>query len=82
MELLNGILSKENLRAAYEQVVRNQGSAGVDGIRTDDLKPYLQVHCDRLKEALETVTYQPQAVLGVKIPKRNGGERIWVHRRY
>jgi len=76
MDLLNRILSKENLRAAYEQVVRNKGSAGVDSIRIDDLKPYLQEHWDRLKEELETGTYQPQAVLGVKIPKRNGGERL------
>lgn len=76
MELLNNILSKENLRAAYEQVVRNKGSAGVDGIRTDDLKPYLQEHWSRLKEELETGTYQPKAVLGVKIPKRKGGERL------
>ena len=76
MDLLTRILSKENLRAAYEQVVRNKGSAGVDGIRIDDLKPFLQDHWDRLKDALEAGTYQPKAVLGVKIPKRNGGERL------
>ena len=76
MDLLARILSKENLRAAYEQVVRNKGSAGVDGIRIDDLKPFLQDHWDRLKDALEAGTYQPKAVLGVKIPKRNGGERL------
>ena len=76
MDLLTRILSKENLRAAYEQVVRNKGSAGVDGIRIDDLKPFLQDHWDRLKDALEAGIYQPNAVLGVKIPKRNGGERL------
>jgi RNA-directed DNA polymerase len=76
MELFNTILNKENLRTAYEQVVRNKGSAGVDGIGIDDLKPYLQEHWGRLKEALEAGTYQPKAVLGVKIPKRNGGERL------
>jgi len=76
MELLNRILSKENLKAAYEQVVRNKGSSGVDGIRIDDLKPFLQDHWERLKEELEAGTYQPNAVLGVKIPKRNGGERL------
>jgi RNA-directed DNA polymerase len=76
MELLNRILSKENLRTAYEQVVRNKGSAGVDGIKIDDLKPYLQEHWANMKVELETGTYQPQAVLGVKIPKRNGGERL------
>jgi len=76
MELLNRILSKENLRSAYERVVRNKGSAGVDGIKIDDLKPYLHEHWDRLKEELVAGIYQPQAVMGVKIPKRNGGERL------
>ena len=38
MELLNRILRKENLRAAYENVVRNKGSAGVDGIGIDAIK--------------------------------------------
>lgn len=75
MDLLNRILSKENLKAAYKQVVRNKGSAGVDDIRIDDLKPYLQEHWGRLKEELEAGSYQPKAVLGVKIPKRHGGER-------
>ncbi len=76
MDLLNRILNKENLIAAYEQVVRNKGSAGVDGIRIDDLKPHLQEHWDRLKEELKAGIYQPLAILGVKIPKRNGGERL------
>jgi group II intron reverse transcriptase/maturase len=76
MELLNRILRRENLSAAYEQVVRNKGSAGVDGIRTDDLKAYLQEHWVRMKVELETGNYQHQAILGVKIPKRNGGERL------
>ena len=76
MELLNRILSRESLKAAYEQVVRNKGSSGVDGINIEDLKPYLQEHWDRLKEELEAGIYQPQAILGAKIPKRNGGERL------
>lgn len=70
------ILSKENLKAAYEQVVRNKGSSGVDDIEIDGLKLYLQEHWGRLKEELKTGNYQPKAILGVKIPKRNGGERL------
>jgi RNA-directed DNA polymerase len=75
MGLLNRILSKENLKRAYEQVVHNKGSSGVDNIGIDALKPYLQEHWGMLKEELETGTYQPKAVLGIKIPKRSGGER-------
>jgi len=76
MDLLNRILSRENLKTAYEQVVRNKGSSGVDGIGIDDLKPHLQEHWVSLKGKLGTGNYQPNAILGVKIPKRNGGERL------
>ncbi len=76
MELLNSILRRENLSTAYENVVRNKGSGGVDGIETDDLKPFLQEHWTRLKEELISGHYQPKAILGISIPKRNGGERL------
>lgn len=76
MELLHSILRKENLRAAYESVVRNKGSAGVDGIGTDALKSYLQANWSRLKQELESGHYFPQAVLGITIPKRHGGKRL------
>jgi hypothetical protein len=76
MGLIDRILSKENLRLAYQQVVSNKGSAGVDGIGTEALKPYLGEHWARLKEELQAGRYQPGAVLGVKIPKRHGGERL------
>ena len=36
--LMEQILSKENLNAAYLQVVRNDGAAGVDGMEYTDLK--------------------------------------------
>jgi len=61
---------------AYQQVLSNKGSSGVDGIRTDALKSYLGEHWERLKEELQAGTYQPAAVLGVNIPKRHGGDRL------
>ena len=76
MELLNSILRKENLKAAYENVVRNKGSAGVDRVSTDDLKAHLQEHWSTLKEELIKGRYQPKAILGISIPKRGGGERL------
>lgn len=32
MELLEKVLSVENLNKAYEQVYRNKGASGVDGV--------------------------------------------------
>jgi len=66
MELLNRILRKENLREAYENVVRNKGSSGIDGIGIDDLKPHLQEHWSGLKEELVSGNYQPKAILGIQ----------------
>jgi RNA-directed DNA polymerase len=74
--MLKRVLSRTNLKVAYENVIRNKGSCGVDGITTNDLKGYLQQHWPRLKEELESGQYQPKAILGVFIPKRSGGERL------
>jgi len=76
MELLNKILRKENLRTAYENVVRNKGSCGVDGMGVEALKPFLQENWTRIKEDIINSTYRPQAILGIEIPKRSGGKRL------
>ena len=74
--MLNRILRKGNLKTAYENVIRNKGSSGVDGIGINDLKPWLQEHWTKLKEELVNGQYYPKAVLGISIPKRSGGERL------
>jgi group II intron reverse transcriptase/maturase len=76
MELLNKILRKENLHTAYENVIRNKGSCGVDGIGTEALKSFLQENWTRLKEELINSTYHPQAILGIEIPKGSGSKRL------
>ena len=73
--LMDAILRSSNLHRAYEQVVSNRGSAGVDGMNVDELKDYLKDHFDDLKQALKEGVYTPQLVLGVEIPKGNGGVR-------
>jgi len=76
MDVLHQILRKENLSYAFKHVLSNKGSAGVDGIGTDQLKDHLQLHWPKVRESIEYGRYQPQAILGVSIPKRNGGARI------
>ena len=39
--LMEQILSKDNLNAAYLQVVRNKGAAGIDGMTVEELGAYL-----------------------------------------
>lgn len=76
MELLNKILDYSNIDKAYKQVVANKGSKGVDGVTTVQLQEYMQVNWDRIKREITNGHYQPQAVLGVEIPKTGGGKRL------
>ena len=39
--LMERILSRDNLNAAYLQVVRNKGVAGIDGMIVEELGGYL-----------------------------------------
>ena len=40
--LMEQILSKENLNQAYLQVVRNKGAEGIDGMKYTELKEHLE----------------------------------------
>ena len=70
------VVSKENMTLAYNQVLRNKGSAGVDNRSVDDLLPYLKQHWNTIKHQTETGSYQPDPILGVEIPKSNGKKRL------
>ena len=76
MELLNKVLDYSNIEKAYKQVVGNKGSKGVDGVTTAQLQDYMQENWSRIKQEITTGYYQPQAVLGVEIPKTSGGKRL------
>ena len=73
--LLEQILSPANLNAAYLQVVRNKGAAGVDRMSCDRLLGYLMEHKDELTESIRHRTYRPNPVRRVEIPKDNGKKR-------
>ena len=74
--LMDIILSRPNLLSAYKQVVSNKGSAGIDGMKCEDLMGYLRTDWDRIRAELKNGSYIPQAVKGVEIPKPSGGKRL------
>ena len=74
--LLEQIISKSNMRQAYERVVANKGAAGVDGIGFLDFTNEIRVKWLLIKIQLEKGEYRPMAVKRVKIPKANGGVRL------
>ena len=73
--LMEQVLSKDNLNAAYLQVVRNKGAAGVDGMTVEELGAYLSENGESIREKLRTRKYKPQPVRRVEIPKPEGGTR-------
>lgn len=64
------------MKTAYDRVVGNKGSAGVDGMEVSDLKPYLNKHWQGIKAMILSGSYRPQAVKGVEIDKPKGGKRL------
>lgn len=74
-QLLDTILSRENMLEAYNQVKANKGSAGVDGITMNEIDSYLRQNWRPPKELIKQRKYKPQPVLRVEIPKPNGGVR-------
>jgi group II intron reverse transcriptase/maturase len=74
--LLEKVIDRNNLNLAYKRVKRNGGSHGVDGMKVEELLPYLRQHGDRLKRDLLEGKYRPQPVRRVEIPKPDGGVRL------
>lgn len=72
---MDAVVARSNLWQAYERVMRNKGAAGVDGLRVDEFKAWLQQHWPSVKAALLAGDYMPAAIRKVEIPKPNGGVR-------
>jgi len=70
--LMEQVVRRENMLAAYKRVVRNGGAPGVDGLSVDDLWGYCQKHWARVREELLGGTFCPQPVRQVEIPKPGG----------
>ena len=75
MELIDRILSDENIEAAIHAVKSNRGAAGIDKMTVDALEGYFAMHGEEIKEQIRAKKYQPQPVRRVYIPKANGKQR-------
>lgn len=75
MVTLENIINERNLLSACEQVMRNDGAAGVDGMPAKELYHYLVHHWQELQKKVMEGSYRPEAVRRVEIPKPNGGVR-------
>ena len=75
MELLEKILTKDNLNKAYQKVYQNKGASGVDGISVYEIKEYIQNNSDEILNQIRNRKYKPQPVKRVQILKDNGKKK-------
>jgi RNA-directed DNA polymerase len=72
---MEAVVERSNLMKALEQVQRNKGAPGVDGMTIGKLAPYLKEHWPAIRAQLLEGSYKPQPVRRVEIPKASGGTR-------
>ena len=75
MRLINQILSKDNLRAAWEEVAANKGAPGVDRVSIKRWKRNWEERLDALAAAVRTNQYRAGKLRRFSIPKKDGTRR-------
>jgi retron-type reverse transcriptase len=74
--LYDKVCSEMVVRTAFEQVRRNRGAAGVDGITVESIEASgVERFLAELREELRQETYRPMPVRRVYIPKGDGKQR-------
>ena len=76
-DLMERVLTPENLRKAWHQVKANHGAPGVDGMIIEDFPACAREHWASIRQTRRDETYQPAPVRRTEIPKRHGqGKRL------
>ena len=75
MELIEVILSDENLKEAIKRVKSNKGVPGIDKMTVNEIDRYFEENKETIKSSILEKKYKPQAVKRVYIPKPNGKKR-------
>jgi RNA-directed DNA polymerase len=71
-DLLERILSRDNLNRAYKRVKSNHGAPGIDGMTVEAALPWLREHGDELLQSIREGRYRPSPVQRKEIPKPDG----------
>jgi len=75
VNLLEQILSRDNVRQAWKRVKANKGAPGIDKMSIDDFPEFARTHWESIRDSLFSDRYQPLPVKRVEIPKSTGGTR-------
>ena len=74
-QLLERILSTENVSEAWRQVRANKGAPGIDGVTVEDFPLTFREYWPEIRSTLFEGAYVPSPVLRVEIPKPDGSKR-------
>lgn len=75
MELIEKILSEENLQKAIRKVKKNKGAPGVDKMTVQEVEEWFNQYKVELISKILNKQYKPMPVKRVYIPKPNGKQR-------
>jgi RNA-directed DNA polymerase len=73
--LMDKVYARETLEHAWDQVKRNKGAAGVDGVSVQKFTAREERHLQELHQDLKQGEYKPQNVRRVWIPKPGSSEK-------
>jgi len=73
--LFEQLCNRFMLGLGFADVKSNKGAPGIDGVTIKRFEDNYEKELAQLSQELESWSYKPQAVLGVEIPKPDGGVR-------
>jgi len=76
IRLMESVCERENMRRAMQQVLKNKGAPGIDGMTVEELPGHLNRHWPKIKAELLAGTYTPLPVRRKEIDKPDGGVRM------
>lgn len=76
MDILEKMLSRDDLLRALRRVEKNKGSHGIDGMKVEQLRGHILQNWESIRHSIKDGTYKPMPVRRVEIPKPNGGVRL------
>lgn len=66
MKLIEQILAKNNVREALHRVVSNKGASGIDGMKVEELRDYMNANWTSIKQSILERRYKPAPYGGLR----------------
>ena len=76
--MISQVINRRNMHLAFKYVLRNKGSAGVDGMQVRELKGYIGKHIPSIALSITKGNYLPQPILGKPYPRAMERPGYWV----